>query len=82
MRYDLELPQPLVDAQGQPVVAQWVTLSVSFSEDGAADAGGIARASANEAVILGVSLTTIRVQNQGCQEYWLLVAAGTGATQP
>ena len=61
---------------------RWVSVWVSFEESGTADGGSVARASANEAVIRGVSDTTITVQNEGCQDYWLLVAAGTGATQP
>ncbi len=64
------------------VTPRWVSLWVSFSEDGAAGGGELARASANEAILLGVGPTTIAVQNAGCQDFWLLVGAGTGATQP
>jgi hypothetical protein len=61
---------------------RWISVWVSFSEDGAAGGGQLARASGNEAVILGVDSSTITVENAGCQNFWLLVGAGTGATQP
>jgi hypothetical protein len=73
----------LVDDQQQPVTPRWVSLWVSLDRDGLGGDGGgvIARASGNEAVLLEVGPTTITVQNDGCQGYWLLVAAGTGPTQ-
>jgi hypothetical protein len=62
---------------------RWISLWISFAEDGTADGGGVlARATANEAVILHASADHISVQNQGCQDFWLLVTAGTGPTQP
>jgi hypothetical protein len=61
---------------------RWVSLWVSFSETGAANGGFIARASANEALIRQVDSSSILVQNGGCQDFWLLVAAGTGGDQP
>ncbi len=76
------LDHHLVDAQQEPVVPRWVSLWITLDRHGIADGGTIARASGNEAVLLGVGSTTITVQNDGCQDYWLLVGAGTGATQP
>jgi hypothetical protein len=80
--YDLTIAPPFVDAADRLEAPRWVTLWVSFSSDGTADGGVLARASANEAVILGVTPGRITVQNQGCQDFSLLVTAGTGATQP
>ncbi len=79
MIYRLE--HHLTDAESQPEVPRWVSLWVSAAKGGV-DAGGVVRATANEAVIVDVGPTTVSVQNQGCQDYWLLVTAGTGATQP
>jgi hypothetical protein len=61
---------------------RWVSIWVSFSRTGTADGGTIARASANEAVIRQVDASNIVVHNDGCQDFWLLVAAGTGSDQP
>lgn len=80
MIYDVE--HHLVDAAGQPAVPRWVSLWVSLSKDGDTDGSPVARATGNEAVVLQVGPTTITVQNDGCQAYWLLVAAGTGPSQP
>lgn len=63
-------------------VPWWIALYDSFFRDGIADGGVVARASPLEAVILSVDATTIEVQNPGCQDFWLLITAGTGATQP
>jgi hypothetical protein len=76
-----------------PAMPRWITLYVSFSMHGIADGGTVARASPNEAEILSVGPLTIdgdggstvpaiEVQNPGCQDFWLLIAAGTGAVQP
>lgn len=64
------------------VAPRWVSVWVSFAEDGAASGVGVARASGNEAVIEAATSTMITVANPGCQDFWLLVGAGTGATQP
>lgn len=61
---------------------RWITLYDSFSSDGTGGGGGVARASPNEAVIVDVSPQAIEVQNPGCQDFWLRVAAGAGAMQP
>jgi hypothetical protein len=61
---------------------RWVSIWVSFSETGSANGGITARASANEALIRSVDSSSILVQNGGCQDFWLLVAAGTGGDQP
>jgi hypothetical protein len=66
MRYELD--------HNLGATPRWVSVWVSFSMSGT-NGGIVARASANEAVILGVDSTSITVQNQGCQDFWLLVAA-------
>jgi hypothetical protein len=61
---------------------RWVSVWVSFSRMGTADGGTMARASANEALIRQVDSSSIIVQNGGCQDFWLLVAAGTRGDPP
>jgi hypothetical protein len=61
---------------------RWVSIWVSFSETGTADGGSVAHASANEAVLRSVGPTSITIHNDGCQQFWLLVVAGTGGDQP
>lgn len=73
MRYDLD--------HGLGAPPRWISAYLSFDRYGAQDGGKLAPAAGNQVVIVEVSDTTIRVANDSCVPYWLLIAAGTGAEQ-
>lgn len=57
---------------GEP---RWITSYLSFDERGTAG-GSVAQSAGNQVVILDVSETTIKLANDSCVDYWLLVTAG------
>jgi hypothetical protein len=64
-----------------PARPQWVTSYLSFDEHGTTDGGALAQATGNQVVIQGVDDNAIRLANDSCVDYWLLVSAG-GSAQP
>ena len=57
----------------------WVESFLSFEREGTGDGGTLAPAAGNHAVIAKADAERIRVVNDSCVEYWLLVTAGTGS---
>jgi len=70
MRYDL------VHELGS--APRWVQGYISFERYGTSDGGALAPPAGNQMEIVSVDDTTIRVANDSCVAYWLLVAAGSG----
>ncbi|MFT3774712.1 MAG: hypothetical protein QM820_55885 [Minicystis sp.] len=77
MHYDL--------VHGLGAEPRWIDSYLSFDRYGTAGGGGndggtLAQASGNQVVIKQVDDTIIRIANDSCADYWLLVAAGSGGT--
>lgn len=60
---------------------RWVTSYLSFDRDGT-KSSSLAQAAGNQVVILDVDATAIKLANDSCVDYWLLVTAGSGAAAP
>jgi len=60
---------------------RWVTSYLSFDRDGTKDSN-LAQSAGNQVVILDVNDTAIKLANDSCVDYWLLVTAGSGAEAP
>lgn len=60
---------------------RWVTSYLSFDRDGT-KASSLAQAAGNQVVILEVDDAAIKLANDSCADYWLLVTAGSGAAAP
>lgn len=73
MRYDL-----VHDLGTAPT---WIDGYLSFERYGTGDGGILGQATGNQFVIVKVDDTIVRVANDSCAPYWLLVTAGSG-TQP
>lgn len=58
---------------------RWIDSYLSFERFGATDGGRIAQATGNQVVIVAADENVIRIANDSCADYWLLVAAGSGA---
>jgi hypothetical protein len=59
---------------------RWIQAYLSFNRYGTSEDGGsLAPAAGNQVVIQGADDMVIRVANDSCVDYWLLVTAGTGA---
>jgi len=65
---------------GLGTAPRWVSSYLSFAEYGTLDGGSLGQAAGNQVVILGMDETSIRLANDSCADYWLLVAAGTAGT--
>lgn len=65
-------------AHGLGETPRWAVSYLSFSKDGVADGGSVAQAAGNQAVIVGMDAEEIRIKNDSCVDYWLLVTAGAG----
>jgi len=65
---------------GLGATPRWIQPYLSFDRHGTGDDGGsLAPAAGNQVVITGADDTVVRVKNDSCADYWLLVAAGTSA---
>lgn len=71
MRYDL--------VHGLPSAPRWVESFLSFDQYGTREGGTLAPAAGNQVVVTGVDATSVHVANDSCVQYWLRVAAGSGA---
>jgi hypothetical protein len=57
---------------------RWVTSYLAFDRDGTKGAG-LAQAAGNQVMILDVDDTAVKLTNDSCADYWLLVTADSGA---
>ena len=64
-----------------PARPRWVTSYLSFDEHGTIDGGVLAQATGNQVVIQGVDDDAVRIANDSCVDYWIMVTAG-GAAAP
>jgi hypothetical protein len=69
-------------AHGLGVTPDWALPYLSFDEYGNANGGAIGAAAGNEVEILEMDDLFIKVANANCAPFYLLVVAGTGASQP
>jgi hypothetical protein len=59
---------------------RWINTYLSFDRYGTSDDGGtLAPSAGNQVLIQGADDMAVRVRNDSCIDYWLLVTAGTGA---
>lgn len=57
---------------------RWVEGYLAFDRHGTSDGGALAQAAGNQLLIAKMDDTVVRVVNDSCVDYWLLVAAGSG----
>lgn len=68
MHYDL--------VHGLGLEPAWIESFVSFSRTGTEDGGTLAPTAGNQAVVARADDEIIRIVNDSCVDYWLLVTAG------
>jgi hypothetical protein len=57
---------------------RWINSYLSFDREGTGKSS-LAQAAGNQVVIVDVDDTTVKLANDSCADYWLLVVAGSGA---
>jgi hypothetical protein len=72
MRYDLQ--------HHLGAAPRWTQTYLSFERYGTSDGGSLAPAAGNQAVVEAIDDQVVRIANDSCADYWLLVAAGSTAT--
>ncbi|APR82889.1 Hypothetical protein A7982_08238 [Minicystis rosea] len=57
---------------------RWISSWLSFERFGTTDGGKLAEPAGNQAVVVEVNDEIIRIANDSCVDYWILVTAGAG----